>query len=97
MPGDKGSSEDVNMQIDVGIIKVQMIEVKKQTDRIEHTLNNLSNVSAGEFDKFKDYVESSFVKKESLSGFKAIGIAVATAVAIGLVIAMLRVLGLKLS
>lgn len=84
------------MQVDVGVIKSQMVDLKKQTDRIESKLDGLSTVSQADFKKFVDYVEDMFVKKESLKGAKAVGYAVLTALAVSVTLGIAKLLGAHL-
>lgn len=90
------SKSDVNLQVAVGVLNSQMVDLKKQTDRIENKLDSLSTVSQDDFKKFVAYVEDSFVKKETLKGARAVGLAVLTAVAVSVTLGIAKLLGAKL-
>lgn len=89
------SKEEVNLQVDVGVIKSQVADLKKSNERIETKLDNLNTVPLEDFKKFVAYVEETFVKKESLKGAKAVGLAVLTALAISATLGIARLLGTK--
>lgn len=89
------SKEEVALQVDVGVIKSQMVDLKKQTDRIEDKLDSLQTVPLADFKKFVEYVENTFVKKESLKGAKAVGLAVLTALAVSATLGIAKLLGTK--
>lgn len=90
------SHSEISLQVDVGVIKSQMVDLKKQTNRIEDKLDSLSTVSQDDFKKFVTYVEENFVKKESLKGLRAVGYAVLTALAVSVTLGIARLLGAKL-
>lgn len=84
------------MQIDVGVIKDKVAELKKQSDRIENKLDNLSTVSQEDYKKFVQYVEDTFVKRESIKGLKAVGYAVLTALSVSATLGLAKLLGARL-
>lgn len=92
----KKASNDTDLQIDVGIMKGQLSDLKKSNERIEGKLDSLSTVSQDDFKKFVTYVEENFVKKESLKGVRAVGYAVLTAIAVSSTIAVIKLLGAKI-
>lgn len=87
------SEQEVSLQVDVRVIKSQMVDLKRQTDRIETKLDGLSVVTQDDFKKFVQYVEETFVKQESLKGFRAVGLAVVTALAISVTLGISKLLG----
>lgn len=90
------SKSEITLQVDVGVIKSQMADLKKQTDRIEGKLDGLSMVSQDDFKKFVQYVESNFVKNERLKGATAVFYAVLTAIAVSATLGIAKLLGAKL-
>lgn len=87
------SKQEISLQVDVGVIKSQMLDLKKQADRIEGKLDGLAAVSQDDFRKFVDYAEETFIKKESLKGAKAVGYATLTALAISVTLGIAKLLG----
>lgn len=89
------SKQEINLQVDVGVIKSQVADLKATTGRIEAKLDSLNTVSQEDFKKFVDYVEKEFVKKESLKGVRAVGLAVLTALAVSATLGIAKLLGAK--
>lgn len=89
------SKEEVQLQVDVGVIKAAQVETNRRLGNIEDVLKNLSTVSQEDFKVFVKYVEDTFVKKESLKGAKAVGLAVLTALAVSATLGIAKLLGTK--
>lgn len=86
---------NVSLEVAVGVLNSQMVDMKKQNDRIEQKLDSLSTVSQEDFKKFTQYVEDTFVKKESVKGLKAVGFAIITAIAVSATLGVAKLLGFK--
>jgi hypothetical protein len=95
MSDQQDSKENINMQVDVGVIKSQMIDLKTQTNRIENKLDGMSMVSLAEFKKFTEYVDTTFIKRDSVKGLQAVGLAVVTALAVSVTLGIAGLLGAK--
>jgi hypothetical protein len=59
-----GGQDFVNLQIDVGIIKTQILDVVKKVDASNNKLDNLSVVSREEYVSDKDKLENYKIRAE---------------------------------
>lgn len=58
------------LQVDVGIIKSQMVDMKRQNDRIESKIDDMTYTTQGDFDEFKKEVKEMYVTKEAFDPVK---------------------------
>lgn len=70
--------------------------LETKVDVLNDTLLKITTIPPHEFDAYKQYVDNTYVKKESLSGLKAVGSAVAIALAVSVVFALAHLLGAKI-
>jgi hypothetical protein len=98
--GSQGHQDAVNLQVDIGVLKSQFTELQKQGDRqeakidaVKRAVDGLSTVSRNEFEEYKQHVDSTFVKTESIKGVKSVAWAIATALSVALVLALFRAFG----
>lgn len=87
----------------MGIVKNQIVDLAKSGERqegkIDHMsqkLDRLSVIDRSEFEKYKQHVEATYLKLESIKGLKTIGYSIATALAIAIAMGLLRLLGANL-
>lgn len=62
---DPTQSEINSLNVDVGIIKSQMIDMKRQNDRIEKKIDGMTYASQSDLDEFKKEVKEMYVTKEA--------------------------------
>lgn len=73
-PTKRGSNSEMTaLQVDVGVILSQQETQNNRLQRIEQKIDNMSNVSIVDFEKYKDYAEKKFATKEEVGPFKRIG------------------------
>jgi hypothetical protein len=66
------SANVVDLQVAVGVLQSQVLEVKRGQDRIENKIDSMSNVTRTEFEKFQDSVSATYVTKEDIKPIKNI-------------------------
>lgn len=71
MPVKDPTQTEINsLNVDVGIIKSQMNDMKRQNDRIEKKIDGMTYASQNDLDEFKREVKETYVTKESFDPVK---------------------------
>lgn len=78
------------------LIIYRLAQVEGKIDGLGRKFDSMSAVPRGEFEAFKEHVENTYLKKESIKGLKAIAQSVAVAVGVAVVIGIFRLLGTRI-
>ena len=78
------------------LIIYRLGQVESKIDSLGDKFDSMSAVPRGEFEAFKEHVDNTYLKVESIKGLKAIAQSVAVAVGVAIVIGIFRLLGTRI-
>lgn len=78
------------------LIIYRLDQVETKIDALGDKFDAMSSVPRGEFEAFKEHVETMYLKKESIKGAKAVLQSIAIAVGVAVIIGIFRLLGTRI-